>query len=255
MSLSGTGFDHLRMKINRAHKHLKELDAAYVAHCTQPYASITHHDDRVNQRYIIRVEMRPLIEDIPLALGDTIYALRSGLDQLAWQLALLTTRKPSRDTMFPIFSEDTPRNQELIRKRVWDLPCEAVSIIKDLQPYKRGAAYRDDPLWQLNEMSNIDKHRIPAGRSNNAEVFAVPLGWVESRFDNYFEISWPLSLKDSVVFEPKPSELVFGDAIANDTEDTIPLELTRSDLAEIYRYVREDVAPRFMRFFPGAINP
>lgn len=254
MTFSGQGFDHLRMKINRAHKHLKELDALYVAYCTDPY-TITHHDNPAAQRYVIRCELKGLAEDIPLALGDAVYALRSGLDQLAWQLALLQTPKPSRDTMFPIFGEDTPRNQELLRKRSWDLPCEAISIIKELQPYRRGAAYRSDPLWQLNELSNIDKHRIPAGRSTDANVWAAPLGWIRTDFDNGFELSWPLGLKDSVEFKPQPADLIFGDAIHNDGPDTIPLELTRADLAEIYRYVRKDVAPRFMRFFPGAPNP
>lgn len=243
------------MKIHRAHKHFKELDALYVAYCTDPY-TVSHYDDRVNQRYIIRCQLKKVLsEDIPLALGDFIYALRSGLDHIAWQVALLTTKRPSRDTMFPIFGEDTPRNQELLRKRVWDWPCEAIDIIKDLQPYKRGAAYRDDPLWQLNELSNIDKHRIPAGRSTDVNASAAPLGWVRTDVDDGFELSWPLSIKNTVVFEPRPAELIFGDAIHADTPDIVPLELTREHLAEIYRYVREDVAPRFMRFFPDAENP
>ena len=56
MVYTGQGFDHLRMKINRAHKHLKELDALYVAYCTNAY-TITHYDDGVNPRYVIRCEL------------------------------------------------------------------------------------------------------------------------------------------------------------------------------------------------------
>ena len=110
-------------------------------------------------------------------------------------------------------------------------------------------------MWQLNELSNIDKHRIPAGRSTDANVYAAPLGWVRRDFDNGFELSWPLAIKDTVVFEPQPAALIFGDAIHHDTPERIPLELTREHLIEIYRYVREDVAPRFMRFFPDAKHP
>jgi hypothetical protein len=41
--------------------------------------------------------------------------------------------------------------------------------------------------------------------------------------------------------------LTFGDPIDSETSGD-PLELTRYEIAEIYRYVREDVAPRFTPF-------
>lgn len=249
MPASVQGADHFTMKVARAYKHVQEFDALVVAQCTRPDPyTVTKRDDIVNRRFIIRCEFSPMNQDIPLSLGDVIYNLRSGLDQLAWQLTLLGTETPTRETAFPIAWEDTPKTQEWIRKLTWQMPSEAISVIQDIQPYLRGKAYREDRLWQLNELSNIDKHRLPAGRCTDSNFFIAPLGCIKSDFENGFELSWPLANRASVVFEPHTPTLIFGDPI-DSTPTRVPLELTREDIAAIYNYVRADVAPRFTRFF------
>ncbi len=148
-SVWSNNFDYLRFKIGRAYKHLKEFDAAYVKFCgSNPY-TITKQDDLVNQRHIVRCDFHPVDFDIVLALSDAVYSLRSGLDQLAWHLALLGNASPSKEVMFPIVPDNTAKSQERIRKLTGDMPSDAIKIIKDLQPYNRGNAFRDDPLWQL----------------------------------------------------------------------------------------------------------
>jgi hypothetical protein len=247
------GFDNLRAKIGRAYKHLKEFDSLVVSYCrSEPY-TITKHDDLVNQRHVVRCEFSALDADIHLSLAEVIYSLRSGLDQLAWQLALLRNPNPSRDVMFPIHSDQSSKAEERFRRLVWDMPCDAVTVIRDLQPYKREAAYRDDPLWQLNELSNIDKHRVPAGRATIGSFYLEPKGWIRHDFDYGVEFSWPLSVKDTVVFKPDFPTLVFGDPINNTSR--IPLELTREDIARVYNYVRQNVAPRFTHFFSAPAYP
>ena len=77
-------------------------------------------------------------------------------------------------------------------KRVKDMPPDVVMIIRELQPYKRGADYRKHPLWQLNELGNIDKHRLPAGRSTDTSFHIEPLGYTKTDFDNGVELNWPL---------------------------------------------------------------
>jgi hypothetical protein len=226
------GLGNLEIKIGRAYKHFKEFDSLVVKYSqSRPY-TISTSDDLVNQRHIIRCEFDPIDADIYLSLADAVYCLRSGLDQLAWQLALLRNPDPSRDVMFPIHSDRSPKAEERFRKLVWDMPCGAVAVIKELQPYNRGAGYKDDLLWQLNELSNIDKHRVPAGRAIDSNFFLEPIGGLRTDFDNGFEISWPLSAKDSVVFRPNMPVLVFGDPI--DSARAVPLELTREEIAKIY---------------------
>jgi hypothetical protein len=241
--------DQLRMKIGRAYKHFKCFDALVVKYSRSHPYRVTNRDDLVNQRHVVRCEFDVVDIDIIFTLSDAIYSLRSGLDQLAWRLALLGNPQPSRGVMFPILPDKSSRSIEKFQKLVRDMPCEAVGIIKELQPYNRGTAYRDHPLWQLNELSNMDKHRSPVGRSTDSSVYFEPQGWVRTDFDNGYEISWPLTLKDSVVFKPSMPILKFGDPIESSV--TVPLELTREQIAEIYNYVRLQVAPRFTSFFPS----
>lgn len=191
-ALTSDGFG---IKIGRAYKHLQEFDSLVVRYCKSGPFTITKHDDLVNERHIVRCEFGVLDADIHLSLADLVYSLRSGLDQLAWRLARLGNPGPGRDVMFPIHSDTSAESEKRFRKRVLDMPCEAIEVIKDLQPYNRGAAYREDRLWQLNELSNIDKHRTPAGRAIDAEFYLEPGGWLRSDFDHGVEISWPLSLQ------------------------------------------------------------
>jgi hypothetical protein len=252
------GYDLLRMKIGRAYTHFQDFDKRVVAHCTRadPY-TVTEHHDTVRGRYILRCKFANVDGGIALCLGDFAYALRSGLDQLTWNLVLLKDSNPNRfDIMFPIHSHDSDKSERKFLKRVGGMPLEAVQIIRDLQPYKRGDSYRDDPLWKLNELCNMDKHRSPAGRYHGGNFTMHPSGGIVRHFDDGFEVSWPIAFKQSVVFEPRTPTLIFGDPIntpiAPDSPE--PVEFTREEIAEIYRYIREDVAPRFACFFEGRPN-
>jgi len=235
------------MKIGRAYKHVKEFDSLVVAHCTRADPFITTgREDVTNGRITVRIEFAKLKGDILLSLGDFVYNLRSGLDQLAWQLCLAGGGTPGRDTMFPIF-EDEVKSEPQFRKRVEGMPPDAVASIRELQPYKRGADYKKHPLWQLNALGNIDKHRLPAGRSTDTSFYIEPTGYTKTDFDNGMELSWPISAKDKLKLEGKTPILMFGDPIDSPSSSD-HLELTREEIVEIYRYVREDVAPQFMRF-------
>lgn len=246
-------FDYLRGKIGWAYYHLQRFDSMAVDYCRRKAYTITQQDDLVNGFHIRRCEFEPVPLDISHSLSDVVYALRSGLDQLAWQLALIGNSNPSRDVMFPIHAERTPRLEEKFRTMVWEMPCEAVAAIKELQPYQRGAAYRDDPLWKLNALSNLDKHRTPVGRATAAQIYIEPDGFTRHDLDYGLEIRWPIACKDAVVFEPNLPALIFGDQLDSPTDT--PLEVRREEVAAIYNHVREAVAPRFTRFFSAPPYP
>ena len=94
MRISAQGAEHLTMKIGRAYKHVREFDSLVVAHCTRSdLFTATGRNDIKNGRFIVRVEYAVLVGDILLSLGDFVYNLRSGLDQLAWQTVPLWRRR------------------------------------------------------------------------------------------------------------------------------------------------------------------
>jgi hypothetical protein len=242
------GLGNLEAKIGRAYKHLLEFDSLVAKFCRSNPYTISEADDSVEQRHIRRFEFNVIDADIYLSLADVVYNLRSGLDQLAWQLALLRNPSPSRDVMFPIHSDQSADSEKRFSRLVGDMPGAAIDAIKSLQPYNRGLNYRDDPLWQLNELSNIDKHRWPTGRAMDAQLFLAPTGYLRYDLDNGVEVIWPLAAKVCVVFQPGVPSLVFGDPL--DSPSSVPLEVTRQEVAEMYNFVRETVVPKFAPFFP-----
>lgn len=241
------GIKYVQMKVGWAKEHLDRLDREIDAWRTpEPYI-VTREDDLENQLHIVRLELKPLRDEIGLVLGDFAYALRSGLDQLAWQLARLNRDNPTRDTCFPIHGDGDGRSDDRFREVTRDMSCEAIAVIKSLQPYHRGTAFKDHPLWQLNRLCNIDKHAIFAVGSTTFDVYIEPSGtWQRRDFEHGYELRFPLAIKDEVVFEPKTPELVFGQPIDN---PGTPFEITEAGLREIYNFVERLVFPRFTRFF------
>jgi hypothetical protein len=238
-------FHDLHHKMARAERHLSDLPSVIRDFRGTAEYPIRRHDDVLHNRHVIRMYSPPAPYDLPLILGDCIYNLRSALDHLAWQLSYLTIPVPPTEVQFPIHASADARTEKRFENRVRGMPLDAVKEIRRLQPYHR-AAYRDDPLWKLNALSNIDKHRMFAVNSNTANVFVVPGGVKLHRGDRYCEFTWPLSVKAQVVFEPLVVSFVFGTPMDLPGD---PVEVEEQDIAEIYRYIRVDVLPSFERFF------
>lgn len=232
------------MKTRRAEVHLKELEAT-VRHFveTDPYL-ITRKDNIKKHWHILSIEVKPAPDTIPLLVGEFAYSLRSALDQLAWQLALKHVSAPRSATSFPIRNPQPPRG---FGDAVRDIPPEAFTIIESLQPYHRGTAFKDHPLWILNELCITDKHATPAVncsafsyRINNAEVLS-------RRWFNYrCEVAVSLSRKFKAQFDPDPPEIIFGKPIDSAGPG---FEVRIGAFRDIYDFVRNDVIPRFAGFF------
>lgn len=164
---------------------------------------------------------------------------------------MLKVRKPSRNTVFPIHNSTDRRSQERFMRAVWDIPCEAIEVIKSLQPYLRGKAYKDDPLWQLNKLCNLDKHVTMAINSTALDIETsgppdIPL--FHNEIDDGVELIIPLAFKDQVQFKPRLPELIFGEP--RDGRHG-PFEIRERDIAAIHEFIRNTVIPSFARFFPS----
>jgi hypothetical protein len=122
--------------------------------------------------------------------GDFLYNLRSSLDALIYALVQRNDGVPTRITSFPIYSDPAEYELRIQPNKKTDalagLPAEARAVVKSLQPFMRGKPSQDlDPLHQLNEMCNQDKHRtshIILGFATEAH-FALHLG--EGRVVNF----------------------------------------------------------------------
>jgi hypothetical protein len=147
-------------KINRAEEHLgafKEEALAFlqsVVHKTVMKANT----DEAWLVYWIEDPIPPI--RLSAVIGDCVYNMRSALDNLICGLA--RTVRPDCacvDLKFPIFSE-AAHWEKNFKTTLRGVPEDAQTIIKGLQPCFQSIADRaSDPLFVLNKLSNMDKHR------------------------------------------------------------------------------------------------
>lgn len=235
------------LKVERAKEHLDVLDAKLSEFSkTQPFR-VTHYEDVQNGRYIMRLQIPIIDPRLAVIAGDAVYNLRSSLDHIAWQLALLTKDRPYGRTEFPIVGEDTPENIRGFKRVTRDIPSNAIDEIKALQPYLRGPAYKDDLLWKLDKLCNIDKHRVIPAQGTALDNIKIPIGIKPtfSTLDDAAIVTMPIAVKAQMAFAPPPTaDILFGSEIDG-------IVINARQLGELYEHVRDSVLPRFARFLPG----
>ncbi len=146
------------MKLDRADKHLAEFEQLLAAYYSRRPMSLDGHFDPERSQWVTTMAIS---EDPPpelsVVIGDIAHNLRSALDQLTWQLALVQTQEPYARTQFPIFTDaDDYKNHGA--RMVQSLRPEHAAFIERLQPYHE-AEPEESLLYGLNRLSNVDKHR------------------------------------------------------------------------------------------------
>lgn len=144
---------------------------------------------------------------VGVVVGDIVHNLRSALDHLVYELS----RPPGggespSGTEFPIFLSGTdykgngPRDRSSGRYKIRAAKLGTKGIIEGFQPYHR----RSDPdlfsLWQLHELSTIDKHRLVHIVTSAAKVTEVRIessSW-NIRYGGYETFTGPLK-EDSII--------------------------------------------------------
>lgn len=95
--------------------------------------------------------------------GEIVHHLRSCLDHIAWHFSNAHYRIDHENAIeFPVFREQPIDKKELARyeRKVKGITNPSVlSLILDLQPYKRGNYAEDDPICIVHDMDRFDKHR------------------------------------------------------------------------------------------------
>ena len=246
-----SGLLYPEMKTRRAEVHLNELELEVRKFIDTNLDShgpfiISRKDNVKKHWHVISIEVKPTPESIQLLLGEFAFSLRSALDQLAWQLALKHLDRPKSATSFPIRGIP-PSPPKGFGASIRDILPAAVPLIKELQPYNRGAAFKDHPLWILNELCIIDKHATPAV---NSTAFPLSLHGAETlrkrEFPYRTEITVSLSDKFKAQLQPGPPEIIFGKPMDSAGPG---FEVRIGELRPIYEFVRDSVIPRFACFF------
>jgi len=162
--------DGPRAKVERAKSQLITLQATFQEFFKRHRYSITLAElDRNTGDQIIRVSDAPSVPvEWGVIIGEIVHDLRSALDLLAWQLALLNKACPYGETMFPIYSKG--RTKDTSKPHFWgkghglrllkSIDMRYRKRIEAFQPYKRRNGGRRSPLFLLQQLNNTDKHRL-----------------------------------------------------------------------------------------------
>ncbi len=235
--------DGPRLKVERATEHLHALDEELGTFYDSEPVSITAGFDAKNGRNIYRLEVKlPPPLRLGLTAADAVYNLRSALDLLAWQLVLLTTNTPFKRTEFPICKDGTIDNLKRMATITKSIPDGARDIIDSLQPYHRGSTAELHPLWILDALCNLSKHRVIPTRATvgTLKVPAIP-GIIEQQLNDRTIV---VSVPGQQDFKPRAGAgVTFGDRSSG-------MSVHSTDLGNIHNFVRDDVIPRFTGFFP-----
>jgi hypothetical protein len=153
--------DGVRLKLARAQEHLDEISFVSSRFKGSDCSIIRENDpnsDLVNIR--LRLLQPPL--KLSIIIGEFLYVTRSALDNLVSGLAENTTPNRTeaerRDNKFPICISPERFRGEVKGGRLNGVPDRAQAFIESVQPYNGGKRL-DDPLWILNKLGNMDKHR------------------------------------------------------------------------------------------------
>jgi hypothetical protein len=174
--------DSVRLKLRRAYKQIEALKGEIDLFMDRrPYEPAFNFNSvsRATGQFITEITVRMLVkEPCPapwgIIIGEIVHDIRSALDHLVYQLVIYATDKPPSDdsrTQFPIY--DVAGNFQKHRgSMLMGVDAHAADLIKSFQPFSTGES-ADSPLWHLNQLSNIDKHRTIHLAGGSLEAFEV----------------------------------------------------------------------------------
>jgi hypothetical protein len=100
-------------------------------------------------------------------VGDIVHNLRSSLDHLVHQLVIANGKEPASSNQFPICDTESGYDREVTqKKRLIGVATHDAARVRETQPFVRAGRYRGtappriQPLAQLRDLSNRDKHRL-----------------------------------------------------------------------------------------------
>lgn len=113
----------------------------------------------------------PIPNDLRLTFGESLAQLRNALDNVTVSLALKYKLAKAEKSSFPVFrNEDSQDGGPSFNrwKKSYPFPEDVEKVFSLFQPYKRCTSPNDrefvdetHPLYVLNKLSQIDKHRMP----------------------------------------------------------------------------------------------
>jgi hypothetical protein len=167
----------IRLKIERAKKHIIDLDAAiHTFYNSEPYTLDANEKPEISHLALYVSRVKPVPDVIGAIIGDSVHNLRSALDHLMWQLVEAGGGTPDRHTYFPISENDSVKglqqyNSAIGHGEIGKMPVGAEKVLRAVQPY----VTEDSTLWYIHELDRIDKHRFVLTITLNTTAWGIDI--------------------------------------------------------------------------------
>ena len=196
MSLNSPIFYQSLLKVERAKRHIFEVETRFLEYVHSDFWSIVTQEDAERTRFWVEVtqEVPP---ELSMAVGDALHSLRASLEYLIHQIMANTGTSGNTRASFPVHETREALIADFNSSDHEAKPCptcgrggrkgrhnpikvavpDIVPIIIDgIKPYKTGNPSDDRGLaiWRLNKIDNINKHRliIPSVQITEVEISA-----------------------------------------------------------------------------------
>jgi hypothetical protein len=144
-------------KINWANQHLQTLHQRFIEFAKTDFCSVTVERTPENGHPFLKVDAKPLPDEVSLIVGDVAHNLRSALDIL-WNT--MRRRLGGAEGYFPICEkrqelEGTLKADKTVIPAVpliWEILLERSKL------YKTGTPPGTPHVWYLNRLDRPDKH-------------------------------------------------------------------------------------------------
>jgi hypothetical protein len=164
-------FHGARLKIERAHKHIADLDTCVSAFFDTSRHKLILEKDPQTGRSNYRVELTG--GDIPevtgLIIGDAIHNLKSALDIGYHDFVRGVGGTIDRHTRFPARETKDALKAAIKGGSIKGSPDAQKLVVETIQPYSGG----DNSLWALHELNIADKHQLIIPLAEATEVRGI----------------------------------------------------------------------------------
>lgn len=239
------------LKMERALRHLEETRQQIMEYLLSDPYQISVETDVASCSYLVTASHAPPSDGIALSFGDFLHNLRSALDHLARVMVMENGGIPvdgPGGTTFPVL----PRAKPSLVDIKGGISLTRREILQRVQPHNLGSDYQLHPLWKLNELDNIDKHRVlhVANLVGYSSIAFFPVGSQDVTITpdtNRYSIS---------LHTTQPQRVVVAKADLHEAAIAAGMHTTTVRLAEdefcggqhiwglcdeLYNYVRDDV--------------
>lgn len=166
--MSKIDFSDVSVKLARAGYHIADVEARIAAYLSSDFYRIRLEPQPGGQIGVLFDSLHQPDKVVNAAIGDAIGNLRSALDYIAVAISLPITGVIEK-IGFPFADNEAGFKGECGRTSLSWPPDIIKFFVDDVQAYKGGKGHE---FWVVNNLRNIDKHRLLLTVANMAGVTA-----------------------------------------------------------------------------------